>query len=273
MPFSHLHAPSASPAADDVCVVIQADRLLVATALESGVSFPTYAALVNWGAPRGVPLHLGLMESRVCWLWRVENPEAAPPAGWQWQDTRTLVGAFTPAQAHAVSCARQLLWWDQRHQFCGVCGTPTIEMAEERARRCPKCSAVFFPVASPAIIVAVTRGEELLLAHNRNFRAGMFSLLAGFVDPGETLEQAVVREVREEVGIDVDDLRYVTSQPWPFPNSLMLGFRARYVAGEIKVDGKEIEQAGWYARNAMPEVPRAGTVARLLIDQWRDGKL
>lgn len=141
-------------------------------------------------------------------------------------------------------------------------------MPSENAKKCPSCNALFFPTLSPAVIVAVTRGDQLLLAHNRNFRPGMFSLLAGFVDPGETLEQTAIREVREEVGIEIGALRYVTSQPWPFPNSLMLGFRAQHMSGELVVDGKEIEQAGWFTREALPEIPRAGTVARLIIDAW-----
>ncbi len=128
---------------------------------------------------------------------------------------------------------------------------------------------MYFPTASPAIIVGVTCGEKLLLAHNRNFRTGLFSLLAGFVDPGETLEQAVVREVREEVGLEVGSLRYVTSQPWAFPNSLMLGFRASHISGELAVDGTEIAEAGWFTRDALPEIPRVGTIARLLVDEWR----
>jgi NAD+ diphosphatase len=169
---------------------------------------------------------------------------------------------------HAVSCARELQAWQSRSRFCGCCGTPTVVVTDERARKCPSCNALFFPTISPAVIVAVTRGDQILLAHNRNFRPGMFSLLAGFVDPGETLEQAAIREVREEVGIEIGALRYVTSQPWPFPNSLMLGFRAQHERGEIFVDGKEIEQAGWYSRDALPEIPRVGTVARLIIDAW-----
>ena len=214
------------------------------------------------------PLYVGLLEDRGCWAMALEPSDAAAPRGWQWVETRAVLTVLTAAQSHAVSCARQLLWWDRRHRFCGVCGTATTVVPEERARRCPQCAAVFFPSAAPAIIVAVTRNDELLLAHNRNFRAGMFSLLAGFVDPGETLEQAVIREVREEVGIEVSDLSYITSQPWPYPNSLMVGFRATCASGDLNVDGKEIEAASWFRRNAMPDIPRRGTIARHLIDRW-----
>ena len=211
---------------------------------------------------------LGTTDNQSCWSYFVADPNALPPPGWEWQETRALLGAFTPAQMHAVSCARELHWWQSRNRFCGCCGTPTVEVPEERAKKCPSCNALFFPNISPAVIVAVTRGDQILLAHNRNFRPGMFSLLAGFIDPGETAEQAVIREVREEVGIEIGDLRYITSQPWPFPNSLMLGFRAHHVSGELVVDGKEIEQAGWFTRKRLPEIPRVGTVARLIIDRW-----
>jgi NAD+ diphosphatase len=219
------------------------------------------------GGGNTFPAH-GNIEGRSCWLHIVNDATVAPPAGWEWQETRSLLSAFTPAQMHAVSCARELAWWETRNRFCGCCGTPTIDVESERAKKCPQCGALFFPNSSPAVIVAVTRGDQILLAHNRNFRPGMFSLLAGFVDPGETFEQAAVREVREEVGIKAGDLRYVTSQPWPFPNSLMAGFRASYLGGEIAVDGKEIEQADWFSRDALPEIPRPDTVARLLIDGW-----
>lgn len=268
MAFVHLHAPNVVPTASDICLVIQADRLLARPEVEAAVGLPEFAALAGWSGSAVAPLHAGLIDGRPCWLVTVENADAPTPAGWEWHETRALLGVLTPAQTHAISCARQLLWWERRHRFCGACGTPTVVVAEERARRCPGCGALFFPAVSPAVIVAVTRGDELLLAHNRNFRAGMFSLLAGFVDPGETLEQTVVREVREEVGIEIGDLRYVASQPWSFPNSLMMGFRARHVRGDLVVDGKEIEQAGWFRRDALPEVPRPGTVARLLIDAW-----
>lgn len=270
MSFVHLHAPHAKPAAADICLVIQADRLLTRADVIDAISLPAFGALSEWSGVSVRLMHVGLMDGVPVWLCPIEATETVAPEGWQWHDTRALVGVLSPEQSHAISCARQLSWWDRRHQFCGVCGTPTLEVPEERARRCPQCTALFFPAVSPAIIVAVTRGDELLLAHNRNFRPGMFSVLAGFVDPGETLEQAVAREVREEVGIELDDIHYIASQPWPFPNSLMLGFRARYVSGEIAVDGKEIEQANWYQRTALPDIPRRGTVARSLIDGWLD---
>lgn len=271
MSFVHLHAPHAKPAAADLCLVINADRLLARADITEAVVLPNVATLDREIPVSKPPMHIGQLDGRPVWLYVIEAADSPAPAGWQWHDTRTLLTVLSPDQFHAISCARQLSWWRHRHQFCGVCGTPTVEVAEERARRCPKCSALFFPVVSSAIIVAVTREDEILLAHNRNFRPGMYSVLAGFVDPGETLEQAVAREVREEVGVELTDIDYIASQPWPFPNSLMLGFRARYVRGEIAVDGKEIEHAGWYKRTALPEIPRRGSVARSLIDGWIQG--
>lgn len=268
MAFVHRHATGTSPAPNDLCLVIEADRLMGRPDVSSVVELPEFSAVKEWTDSSVALVHVGLLDTRSCWVLGVGSSSAVPPEGWQWHETRSLLGVLNPDQSQAISCARQLLWWERRHQFCGVCGAPTIVATDERARRCPKCNALFFPVVSPAVIVAVTRGDELLLAHNRNFRSGMFSLLAGFVDPGETLEQAAVREVGEEVGIAIDDLRYVTSQPWSFPNSLMIGFRANYVSGEITVDQKEIEQAGWFRRTSMPEIPRVGTVARSLIDAW-----
>jgi NAD+ diphosphatase len=268
--FVHCHAPKAKPASIDECLVIQGDQLLARTDAAAGVKWPVFGELVAWPGTSAVhpPLHVGLLGGRPLWLCGIENTAVVAPAGWEWQEARALLGSFTPPQMHAVSCARELNWWQARHRYCGHCGTPTVDAPDERAKRCPSCNAMFFPVISPAVIVAITRGDQLLLAHNRNFRPGMFSLLAGFVDPGETLEQTAVREVREEVGVEIGDLRYVSSQPWPFPNSLMAGFRATYRSGEIAVDGKEIEQAGWFTRETLPEIPRPGTVARSLIDGW-----
>jgi NAD+ diphosphatase len=268
MAFVLSHRPLAAAASGDIVLVIQGDRLLARLDTAGGLHLPNLATLAGFTSDEQAAQPLGTLDNQPCWFYTVADANAVPPAGWEWHETRALLGAFTPTQMHAVSCARELHGWQTRNRFCGCCGTPTVDMPEERAKKCPSCNALFFPNISPAVIVAVTRGDQILLAHNRNFRPGMFSLLAGFVDPGETLEQAAIREVREEVGIEIGDLRYITSQPWPFPNSLMLGFRTHHVSGELVADGREIEQAGWFTRETLPEIPRVGTVARLIIDDW-----
>ncbi len=162
--------------------------------------------------------------------------------------------------------AVQIVEWDRTHQYCGRCGSPMQTKTTERAKQCPQCGLLNFPRLSPAIIVRVERGDKALLARSAHFPAGLYSVLAGFVEPGETLEEAVAREVKEEVGITVDNIRYFASQPWPFPNSLMLGFTAVYAGGEIEIDPTEIAEAGWFTANAMPSIPGRMSIARRLID-------
>lgn len=266
MAFLHQIAPGVLPAPKDECFVFQGDKLL----LQQGDGEPrlvTQESLSSWAAPKETPMHLGLIDGHHSWTLEAQA-EAQAPQGTQWAEARPLLSLFDASRLQALSCAKELLFWRGRTRFCGCCGTPLVDAETERARRCPRCSAMFFPSQSAAIIVAITRGDEILLAHNRNFRANFFSVLAGFVDPGENLEQAVHREVLEEVGIEIEDLRYRASQPWPFPNSLMLGFRARYKAGELRVDGKELHEAGWFSRKALPEIPKPGSVAHTLIDEW-----
>ncbi|MGE0878063.1 MAG: NAD(+) diphosphatase [Acidimicrobiia bacterium] len=162
--------------------------------------------------------------------------------------------------------AVQLVEWARNHRYCGRCGTRTVPSPGERALRCPNCRLLAYPRLSPAIIVVVDKGDDILLARNVNFPGNMFSALAGFVEPGETLEQAVAREVKEEVGIDVDDVRYIASQPWPFPNSLMLGFRASWCGGEINCDPSEIAEAHFFSPRDLPSIPPRMSIARRLID-------
>ncbi len=171
--------------------------------------------------------------------------------------------------------AIQVVTWDRTHQFCGQCGTPTERLTHERAKRCPACGLTNYPRLSPAIIIAVVRhtgqGRRLLLARNHHFPPGRFSVIAGYVDPGETLEECARREVGEEVGIQIKDIRYFGSQPWPFPNSLMIGFTAEYAGGEIVPEEKEITEAGWFAADALPGLPPKMSIARRLIDWFAAG--
>jgi len=162
--------------------------------------------------------------------------------------------------------ANQLVDWSRSHQFCGKCGRPTEDGQDERAKVCPQCRLVNYPRVSPAVIVAVIRGNQILLGNNIRFKSGYYSVLAGFVEPGENLEECVAREIKEEVGISVKNIRYFGSQPWPFPNSLMVAFLADYAGGEIKTNTTEIKEAGWFTADNLPSIPPKITIARQLID-------
>ncbi len=171
----------------------------------------------------------------------------------------------------AAVYAHQIVAWDKNHQYCGVCGTKTDNLTDERAKKCPQCMHVTFPRISPAIMVAIIKNNQLLLAKNRTFSRGFYSILAGFVDPGEQLEESVIREVKEEVGLTIKNLRYFGSQPWPFPDSLMIAFTADYEDGEIVVDNNEIIEAGWYSAHKLPKCPTGNlSVAGRLIDWFKE---
>jgi NAD+ diphosphatase len=165
-----------------------------------------------------------------------------------------------------ASRAFQVKEWDRCHQFCGVCGAPTVRRAGERARECPACHTLAYPRLSPVVMILIRRGGELLLARSPRFPPGMYSALAGFVEPGETLEECAAREVREEVGVEIANLRYFASQSWPFPHSLMMAFTADHAGGEIRLADPEIEDAGWYSPERLPLLPHALSIARRLID-------
>jgi NAD+ diphosphatase len=166
--------------------------------------------------------------------------------------------------------ANHILHWNHGNQFCGCCGAKMTKKSDERAKVCPACNNITYPRISPAVITAVFREDKILLAHNQNFRAGMYSLIAGFVEPGEALEQCVEREIQEEVGIRVKNIRYFNSQPWPFPDSLMVAFTAEYDSGEITVDQLEITDAAWYQADSLPDIPSTDSVAGKMIRWFRD---
>lgn len=192
------------------------------------------------------------------------------PEGFQLRPLRGTFGVLHEDLFGLAGYAVQVVEWDRTHQFCGACAVPTVRNGHELSRTCPKCGLTAYPRVAPVVMVLVTRGEgegrELLLARGPQFPAGMYSALAGFVEPSETLEQACHREVREEVGVDITDLRYFASQPWPFPHSLMIAFTARYVSGEIVPQPGEIEDAHWYPLTDLPGLPMPFSIARKLIE-------
>jgi NAD+ diphosphatase len=209
-------------------------------------------------------------------LVKTENPL---PPGWQAISVREAISVILGNAANGnIQSSRMLrafhiAQWRQESRFCGSCGAKNIESPDELARLCPSCGRLEYPRIAPAVITLIINDkDEALLAHNSKFTTGMYSLIAGFAEPGENLESAVAREIREEVDIEVRDIRYVISQPWPFPNSLMAGFSARYASGTIKPDGVEIEDAQWFSRDNLPTLPGPGSVSRYLIEQWLENK-
>jgi NAD+ diphosphatase len=213
------------------------------------------------------PTHfLGMHGDVACW--GVDVPHGDDPSYGAAIDLYSLYGRASEVEWMIAGRAVQLVDWARTHRFCGRCATPTEMQSHERSMKCPACGLLAFPRLAPAMITLVTRGDEALLARGVQFRAPVYSCLAGFVEPGESLEDAVVREVREEVGVAVGNVRYWGSQPWPFPHSLMVGFTAEWESGEIELDPSEIVDAQWFRRDALPAVPPRVSIARKIIDAW-----
>ncbi len=217
--------------------------------------------------------YLGRLEEIDCWAFSLGEP----PAGWRASPLRAAMTQLSEPLMAVAGRAAQILEWDRAHRHCGVCGTPTELQAGERARRCPACGHVAYPRVTPAMMALVWReradagsragpgARELLLARSPHYAPGMYSALAGFVEAGESLEECVHREVAEEVGVRVHDLRYYGSQSWPFPHSLMVAYTAKWVQGEIVPQPAEIEDARWYPLDALPKIPPRFSIAGHLI--------
>ena len=251
----------------------QGDKLLVRQE-PNGVAIPLLADFAELRLPVLRQHYLGQLDRYDCYT--VELAEGiTPPAGMAFEGLRQVYGRMDEDLFWAAGRAVQIIDWDRTHQFCGRCGIRTKLHPTERAKECPQCGLLHFPRLAPAIIVLVERGHEMLLARARRFPTAMYSTLAGFVEPGETLEEAVLREVKEESGITVRDIRYFGSQPWPFPHSLMVGFTAVYESGEITLGDEENIDAGWFSADNLPPLPGKISIARRLIDWFleKQGKL
>lgn len=226
--------------------------------------------------PESIGLHcirkhyLGVLAGRDCYAVEL-GTHAVVPEGMALHGLRTLHGRLDDDLFAIAGRAVQVIDWDRTHQFCGRCGERMEQHPTERAKCCPRCGLTNYPRLSPAIIVLVRRGDKILLASNRNFAGAFYSTLAGFVEVGESLEETVRREIFEEVGIQVKDIQYFGSQPWPYPNSLMIGFTAQHAAGEIQIDNNEIKDAGWFDRDNLPNLPSKLSIARRLVDSYLNG--
>jgi NAD+ diphosphatase len=212
-------------------------------------------------------LYLGSLGGRPCYAAEGTLQNEEPSEG-AFQDLRTLFLKLEDDFYQVALTAVHLIEWDQRCQFCSRCRGELKSRRDIRAKECEGCGLLEFPRISPAIIVLIEKDDTLLLARSARFSGSFFSVLAGFVEPGESLENAVRREVKEETGIAVKNIVYFGSQPWPYPDSLMIGFTAEYESGEIAIDGEEIIEAGWYHANALPPIPGKLSIARALIDAF-----
>jgi len=220
------------------------------------------------------PLVLGHLEGETAHWWTGLvaddfDPFDAPVDGLVFSDLRSLMSRLDPVVWNIAGRATQITDWFGDNRHCGRCGAAMVMADTERSLKCPDDGLAVYPRLSPAVIVLVRDAEDrALLARNVAWPMPMYSTLAGFVEPGESLEDCIHREIGEEVGISVTDIEYFDSQPWPFPNSLMLGFFARHAGGDLKPDPSEIADANWYPRDDLPQIPPRGSIARALIDHW-----
>ncbi len=187
--------------------------------------------------------------------------------GYKMVGLRESFNLLPTPQYQMAGKAREILYWDACTRFCGVCGAP-MKLHTDISKRCTNCGKEVWPQLSAAIIVAVTRGDEILLVQSNKFRGDYLGLVAGFVETGETLEECVRREVMEETHITIKNLQYFASQPWPYPCGLMVGFKAEYAGGMLELQRSELNKGGWFHRNDMPEIPGKVSLARRLIDSW-----
>ncbi len=261
-------------ATGDAIWLITDTRKLLVEATGDSVGFPVGEAPVGYDGDRTL---VGVLRGQP--VWTIDTDEFGDPhEGAELADLRSLFGRIDDELWPIAGRAVQLVAFNRSHRFCGQCGNETQDHHRDRAKHCEPCGQMAFPRLAPAVIMLVERNDDpnndpaksqVLLAWGRQFPGRFFSALAGFVEPGESLEETVHREVREEVGLEVTDVTYFGSQPWPFPHSLMLGFTAKYVSGDIVCQEDEIVEANWYSVDDLPPVPRGRmSIAGWLIEDW-----
>ncbi len=211
-------------------------------------------------------LYLGTLDDRPYVTCEVDQEFPLPP-GWQELTPRAGLGQLDDQVSTLVGYASQLLLWQRTSRYCPVCAHSTEPIADTWGKHCPNCGYQRYPTVTPAILVLVHDGERMLLAHKPGW-GKRYSLIAGFVEPGESLEGCVMREVYEEVGVAITDIAYVGSQPWPFPHQVMVGYTARYVSGAIRLDERELDGAAWFRPDALPELPPPHSLAHHIIMTW-----
>ncbi len=248
-------------------LIVQEQKLLVVPDA-TGFRLPTGEAPKGLDGQLGRPLWLGTWAGTACWVAGLPK-DATLPDGLHRETLIPMQGTRLPDDLLSLGgMAMQLLYWEGTSGHCPRCGAPTERLEGEWGKRCPACRYEHYPHLHPAVIVLVRDGERVLLARKAIWAPGRYALVAGFVDNGESLEGAVAREVKEEVGVDVKDIQYVGSQNWPFPSQLMVGFVAQYAGGEISVDRDELEDARWFPRTALPTGPARHSIAGWILENF-----
>jgi NAD+ diphosphatase len=193
--------------------------------------------------------------------------QAPNPNEWDSPDLRAAYELIELDLHPFVNKGFELIYWDRQSQYCSVCGTPT-QPSTAISKSCPACAQEIFPTLTPAVLVLVRKGDSILLARAHNFKEPFYSILAGYLEPGENLEECVRREVLEETGVIVGRVSYFGSQSWPFPSNMMIGFVADYESGEVKLQKKELESGAFYTRDNLPRLPKRFSLSRRMIDWW-----
>jgi NAD+ diphosphatase len=262
--FNPAHASRAEIGESALAFAFIDNRLVIAGQADQAPAIPTLAELAAAGVS-GTRHYLGELSGAPCVA--VIAPDGAPdPRGLAAVGLRSVFPTLAEPLLALAGRALQIAEWERTHRFCGRCGTATRDREGERAKECPACGLVAYPRVSPAMMALVTRGRELLLARAHRFPGAMYSALAGFVEAGETIEDCIRREVREEVNVDVTDIRYFSSQSWPFPHSLMIAYTAEYAGGDMRPSDPEIADAKWFTLDALPALPNRVSIARRLIE-------
>lgn len=259
------------PGDDSALWFVFNDSRLLTRVRDDRFGIPEATDLASAGIRPRRNQYLGTLDGRPCFGAEPDDG-ASMPEGYVFRELRALFGLLDEPLIWVAGRANQLVDWRRSHRYCRRCGHTTRDKGDERARFCPRCGLINYPRLSPAIIVAVLKGDRILLARNIGFKLPFYSVLAGFVEPGESLEECVAREVGEEVGISLKNIRYFGSQPWPFPNSLMIGFVAEHAGGAIAVDNTELMDAQWFSADDLPRIPPRISIARQLIDGFVEGK-
>jgi len=248
-------------------LIVQEQGLIVSTDADE-LAVPCGDCPDGFAAALPEPILLGTWRDTPCWVTSLPKDAALPP-GLHRETLVPMQGTRLPDDLLSLGgMAMQALWWESTSGHCPRCGAPTERIAGEWGKRCPRCRYEHYPHLHPAVITLVRDGDRVLLARKSIWAPGRYALIAGFVDNGESLEGAVRREVKEEVGVDVDDIRYVGSQNWPFPSQLMVGFVARYAGGEVQIDPDELEDARWFPGNALPNRPSRHSIAGFILEHY-----